>query len=90
MERRDRSLKAFNQLKYIDSLDDDQRASRLQKWVVEYLSAEEKLDFDLEYNDLKTLLELFYKNLNFIKEFNLNIQKQMTETEKMKTFLQNS
>jgi len=90
MERRNRSLEAFNQLKYIDTLDEEQRASGLQHWVEKYLSNENKLEFDLEFKDLKTLLELFYKNLDFIKQFNANLQKQMAETQKMKAFLQNS
>jgi hypothetical protein len=90
MERRNRSLEAFNQLKYIDTLDEEQRASGLQRWVEKYLSSENKLEFDLEFKDLKTLLELFYKNLDFIKQFNANLQKQMVETQKMKAFLQNS
>lgn len=90
MERRNRSLEAFNQLKYIDTLDDEQRASQLQKWTEKYLISEEKFYFDLEYNELQMLSELFYKNLNFIKEFNISLQKQMIETQKMKTFLLNS
>ncbi|MFA7083166.1 MAG: hypothetical protein WC141_01385 [Arcobacteraceae bacterium] len=90
MERRNRSVEAFNQLKYIDTLDDEQRASQLQIWVEKYLTFEDKFDFDLEYNDLQSLSELFYKNLNFIKEFNASLQKQMTETQKMKAFLLNS
>ncbi len=90
MERRNRSLEAYNQLKYIDTLDGEERASGLQRWVEKYLSSENKLDFDLEFKDLKILLELFYKNLEFIKQFNNNLQKQMTETQKLKAFLKNS
>lgn len=90
MERRNRSLEAYNQLKYIDTLDDEERASGLQRWVEKYLSSENKLDFDLEFKDLKNLLELFYKNLEFIKQFNNNLQKQMIETQKLKAFLKNS
>lgn len=90
MERRNRSLEAYQQLKYIDTLDDEERAFQLQRWVEKYISSDNKLDFDLEFNDLKILLELFYKNLDFIKKFNANLQKQMIETQKMKTYLQNS
>lgn len=90
MERRNRSLEAYNQLKYIDTLDGEDRASGLKRWVEKYLSSDDKLDFDLEFKDLQILLELFYKNLNFIKQFNADLQKQMTETQKMKTFLQNT
>ncbi len=90
MERRNRSLEAFERLKYIDSLDEEQRAKALQHWVEEYLSTDNKLEFDLEFKDLKFLLELFYKNLDFIKQYNANLQKQMAETQKMKAFLKNS
>ena len=90
MERRNRSLEAYNQLKYIDTLDAEDRASGLKRWVEQYLSSDDKLDFDLEFKDLKILLELFYKNLEFIKQFNNNLQKQMIETQKLKVFLKNS
>jgi len=90
MERRNRSLEALSQLKFIDTLDEEERASGLQRWVQKYLLADNKLDFDLEFKDLQILLELYYKNINFMKTFNSNIQQQMTENQKMRAFLQNS
>ena len=90
MERRNRSLEALSQLQFIDTLDEEERASGLQRWVQKYLLADNKLDFDLEFKDLQILLELYYKNINFMKTFNSNIQQQMTENQKMRAFLQNS
>ncbi len=90
MERRNRSLEALSQLKFIDTLDEEERALGLQRWVQKYLLADNKLDFDLEFKDLQTLLELYYKNINFMKMFNSNIQQQMSENQKMRAFLQNS
>jgi hypothetical protein len=90
MERRNRSLEALSQLQFIDTLDYEQRASELQRWVQKYLVADDKIDFDLEFKDLQILLELYYKNLDFMKTFNANLQQQMSENQKMRAFLQNS
>lgn len=90
MERRNRSVEALNQLKYIDTLDDEERISGLQRWVQSYLSSEDKLEFDLEFKDLQILLELYYKNINFMKSFNSDIQQQMAENKKLKAFVENA
>jgi hypothetical protein len=90
MERRNRSVEALNQLKFIDTLDEEDRMSGLQRWVQTYLSVEDKFEFDLEFKDLQVLLELYYKNINFMKEYNLNIQQQMAENKKLKAFVENA
>lgn len=90
MERRNRSVEALNQLKFIDTLDEEDRMSGLQRWVQTYLSAENKFEFDLEFKDLQVLLELYYKNINFMKEYNSNIQQQMAENKKLKAFVENA
>ncbi len=91
MERRDRSLSALKRLIYIDSLDDELRAPALSHWANKYLPEDGKeLDFDLENKDLKMLLELFYKNVRFLKQFNSDLQIGMTQMRKMRTYLQNS
>ena len=69
MERRDWSLKALKSLQYIDSLDSEQRASSLQKWVEDYLVNHQIEDFQLELIELEQLSELFYKNISFLKEY---------------------
>lgn len=90
MERRNRSVEALNQLKFIDTLDEEERVSGLQRWVQNYLSTDNKFEFDLEFKDLQVLLELYYKNINFMKSFNSNIQQQMAENQKLRAFVQNT
>ncbi len=91
MERRNRSIEALNRLLYIDSLDEELKAPALVHWANKYLLDESSvLDFDLELQDLNMLLELFYKNIRFLKEFNGEIQKDLIGMRKMRTFLQNS
>lgn len=87
MERRDWSLKALSELKYVDSLDDDLRAHSLNLWSKKYLTETTIQDFDLEISGLKELKELFYKNIIFLKKHNNNIQDQLKEQTKIKEFL---
>lgn len=90
MERRDGSLKALKELQYIDSLDDQERADGLVRWGNKYISNESgQLEFDLEIDDLKTLSELYYKNLQFLKQFSQHTQDEMRKNRKMQTFLKN-
>ena len=65
MERRNRSLKALNELIYIDSLDSFEKGDALVNWYNDYLSENLIEEFDLELKDLKTLEELFFRNINF-------------------------
>ena len=46
MERRNRSLKALNELIYIDSLDSFAKADTLVKWHMDYLIDNTMEDFD--------------------------------------------
>jgi len=62
MERRNRSLKALSELRYLDSLESTQRAEALSKWVINYLTEGKIEDFDLPLDDLNALSELFYRN----------------------------
>jgi hypothetical protein len=86
MERRDRSVEALEELTYIDSLDDDIRAQSLVTWVYEYLSEQEGIDsFDLDEEDLQRAYELFFKNINFLKQYRvktLQELKQVSDTRK--------
>ena len=59
MERRNWSLKALNELVYIDSLDSFTKADALVKWYNDYFTNDSIADFDLELEDLKRLEELF-------------------------------
>lgn len=89
MERRNRSLKALEKLIYIDSLDTYEKADALVLWHNKYLLNEEITNFDLEQEDLKVLFELFYKNINFLKEHKEQTRKDMVENKKLQRFLNN-
>jgi len=86
MERRDWSLKALEELTYINSLDNDLKAQRLEIWVTKYLKEKVIQDFDLEIDQLQTLKELFYQNVLFLREYTSNIQTQLGNQNKMKEF----
>jgi len=89
MERRDWSLKALEELNYIDSLDTEERAQALVKWNNKYLIETKITDFDLEQDDLLKLSELFYKNIDFLKTHKEEVRQSMVENRKMKRFLNN-
>jgi len=87
MERRNRSLEALSSLKYIDSLDDDLRAKSLEDWVERYLTEIQIEDFDLELFDLEALSELFFKNINFLKQHRINMKSEIDDYKKIREFL---
>ena len=90
MERRNRSIKALDELKFISYLEEEEKAQRLILWANKYLEKGNINDFDLELKDLESLSELFYSKLEF-----LNIKKDKTKDEldqskKLKKFMLNS
>lgn len=87
MERRDWSLESLNKLKYIDSLDDEQRVSALVKWADIYLSDTFLDDIDLDMPDFKVLYELFYKNIEFLKKHTEFIRLSLNQNQNIKKFL---
>ena len=86
MERRNRSLKALEELTYVDSLDDNQKAVSLQRWSEKYLTLDMNDSFDLEIVDLRKLLELFYKNINFLKDYRKDLKKEIDKGKDIKKF----
>ncbi|NQY93354.1 MAG: hypothetical protein HRT43_04240 [Campylobacteraceae bacterium] len=90
MERRNRSLKALQELIYINSLDPTDRAKALIIWVESYLPNDGISDFDLELEDLKQLGELFYTNIAFLKKHKENTRDELLKIQKMKKFVNNS
>ena len=86
MERRNRSLEALRELIYIDSLDAHQKAPSLQRWSTKYLDKDIQQSFDLELSDLKRLSELFYKNINFLKNYKNELRIDMQSSQVMKKF----
>ena len=89
MERRNRSLKALKELIYIDSLDSFDKADAMINWYNDYLSESSIEEFDLEIKDLKTLEELFFRNINFLKEIKEEARQELIRIRKVKSFLKN-
>ena len=87
MERRDWSIKLLKELIYIDSLDSYEKANNLVSWYTEYFSKSSINDLDLELSDLKILEELFYRNINFLKEQQKQVGEELKNIKKMKSFL---
>lgn len=87
MERRDWSLKALKELIYIDSLDTNERAEALLRWNKKYLLQNQISDFELNTTELKTLAELFYKNIDFLKNHKEEVRQTMLENRKLQRFL---
>ncbi|GGD38529.1 hypothetical protein GCM10012288_10700 [Malaciobacter pacificus] len=89
MERRDWSLKALSELNYIDSLESFEKADALVRWYNNYLTDNSINDFDLEIEDLKKLQELFFKNINFLKDHKEETRQELVNIKKMQQFLKN-
>lgn len=87
MERRDWSLKALSELVYIDSLDSFEKADALVRWYDNYLTNYSVENFDLELEDLKKLEELFFRNINFLKNHKEETRLELVKMQKMKRFL---
>ena len=87
MERRDWSIKLLKELICIDSSDSYEKANNLVSWYTEYFSKSSINDLDLELNDLKILEELFYRNINFLKEQQKEAAEELKNIKKMKSFL---
>ena len=87
MERRNRSVKALSELRYIDSLESEEKAESLKEWVIKYLSESKIEDFDLSLDDLNALSELFYKNIIFLKQHRENMKFEIDNHKKIREFL---
>lgn len=87
MERRNWSLKVLNELQYIYTLDDEQRVKSLEKWVQTYLQESDFLEkLQLSVYELDNFSELFYKNIQFLKEQKNLLQDKLQENDKIKKF----
>ena len=86
MERRNWSLKALRELKYIDTLDPELRAESLKEWVETNIDNATE-EFDLELKEKKTLSELYYKNIAFMKEHRANMKQEIDYHKKIREFL---
>ena len=88
MERRNRSIEALNRLQEIDSMELATRAESLLYWSNEYLKDQNIEDFTLNTHEMKRLSELFYKNINFIKQYRIEIKSQLDSQNKIIKFFQ--
>ena len=87
MERRNWSLEVFNKLKYIDSLEQYDKAYALQVWSSSYLNDDFLNNLDLKEDELKSFLELFYKNINFLKSHKDEVFKELNQNKNIQKFL---
>jgi hypothetical protein len=87
MERRNRSLKALERLVYIDSLESFTKADALVGWYADYLLDDSIEDFDLELNEFQQLEELFFKNINFLRNHKEKTRLELIQIQKLKRFL---
>lgn len=88
MERRDWSLKALNELNFIDSLDSDERAEGLKRWSKNYLGQNDEFaKIDLTAEQLARFAELMQKNIYFLMQYRDNIKIQLHQNRDIKKFL---
>jgi len=83
MERRNRSLEALGKLQYIDSLEEFEKGESLLRWGSTYLQED---SFELTIDEMKIFIELFYKNINFLKNNKEIIKKELDNHQNIKKF----
>ena len=87
MERRNWSLEALEKLQYIDSLDDELRGKSLEGWSKTYLQSKDFLsNLDFTQSELEKFAELFYKNINFLKQEKTRIREELKKNKNIKKF----
>ena len=96
MERRNWTLKSLNELIYIDSFDSEEKADSLVKWIGKFTLDTSDHFIDVEISDftpvlnntqLKTFMELFYKNIQFLKSHKQEIKSQLDSLKKIRTYV---
>jgi regulator of sirC expression with transglutaminase-like and TPR domain len=88
MERRNWSLKAFSDLQKVDTYEDEEKAEALVRWTNTYLDEDFLSKLDLQSSQLYEFIELFYKNINFIKGQTESFRKNLNQTNNIKKFLE--
>ena len=86
MERRNKSIRALEELALVDSFDGELKISALARWIKEYLQEDIQKSFDLELDDLNKLLELFYRNINFLKVQHSELKNSLDTSRDIKKF----
>ena len=88
MERRDWSLNALNELKDIESFDDEIKANSLVNWGNKYLNDINSIkDFELTQDEIELFLELLYKNINFMKNMRDNLKQELLQIKGMQQYI---
>jgi hypothetical protein len=87
MERRDNSVALLNELVYIDTLDYIDKPSAIEQWCEKYMGNDFIKTIDLELSDLKILSELFYKNINFLKDYRIDLKENIKQGNSIKKFI---
>ena len=90
MERRNWSLEALKEIKYISTLSSKQRSYSLIEWCNTYLINNDIQDFDLPNTELKELSEYFFRNLEFMKKLKDETQVELLENRKIRKYMLNT
>jgi len=86
MERRN-IKKIYLDLVAIDSLDNSElKAISLQKWADEFLTDE--IELELTEKELQNFMEMFYKNIKFLKKYVNQLTIDLEESKNIKKFLE--
>jgi hypothetical protein len=84
MEGRD-SKKIYIDLLSIDSLDDGElKALSLKSWADEFLT--NNIELELNEKELKQFMELFYRNIKFLKQYTTSLSKKIKENKEIRKF----
>lgn len=86
MERRDRALKALNELNIIDSLEVWDKPSGIKRWVDSYLGFGNELFDGLEKSELERASELMFRNINFLKQHAQDLKSSIDENKQIRKF----
>lgn len=90
MERRNWSIEALKEIKYITTLSTKERSHRLVEWCNSYLINNDIQDFDLPTDELKELSEYFFRNIEFIKILKDEAQTELLENRKIRKYMLNT
>lgn len=86
MERRDRALKALNELNFLDSLETCDKPDAIKRWAENFSIFGDKLFDGLNSDELSRASELMFRNINFLKHHTAELKNALDESQKIKKF----
>ena len=86
MERRDRALRALNELNFIDSLENCDKPEAIKRWSETYAILGDKLFGGLNTDELNRASELMFRNISFIKQHTKDLKITLDDSQKIKKF----